>query len=354
MFLLRKEPLMNKCVVYLVRKKPLNIILIYIIMKILHISFHNGCHNEITYIMNKLGHQLSFLAFNDGTKGKYNIGHKRAEKYWNKHKNYFNRFDLIITSDTAPISRVFIQNGWEKPLIVWINNRFDYCDQATNDCNFPDDEYYELFKEANHKKNICIFGYTEFEHLYCERKGIDIRYPVIKPTGKNVYGNYIKTEIENKDNTFFIGPYHNDNIMINLMEKLKELNINCYNGRYNGPQDLAEFKGIVHIPYAWSNYALFECVQMGIQYFIPSKEFLFELKKDKDFFWSPPYNDKDIEYSEWYNEDNKNMFIYFNSWDDLRVKITITNLEKRCNMLKEIGEKHEDKYIKLWEDVLQF
>lgn len=48
------------------------------------------------------------------------------------------------------------------------------------------------------------------------------------------------------------------------------------------------------------------------------------------------------------------MFIYFNSWQDLRVKITITNLEKRCNMLKEIGKKHEDKYIQLWKDVLQF
>ena len=34
------------------------------------------------------------MAFDDGTKGKYNIGHDRAEKYWNKHKEYFNTFDL--------------------------------------------------------------------------------------------------------------------------------------------------------------------------------------------------------------------------------------------------------------------
>lgn len=327
--------------------------------KVLHISFHNGCHNDLTYLFNKLdGYQLSFLAFNDGTKGKYNIGKERAEKYYNKHKEYFNRFDIIITSDTAPISRVFLQSDFldnkDKHLIIWINNRFDYADQATNDCNFPDEDYYTLFRDGNHKENVKIFGYTEFEHLYCERKSIDMKYPVIKPIGcvSNIYNGGLRTEIQDKSDTFIVGPYHNDNIMINLMEKLKELNIKCYNGRYHGPVDLAEFKGIIHIPYAWSNYALFECVQMGIQYFIPSKEFLFELKKDKNFFWSPPYNDKDIEYSEWYNPENKDIFVYFNSWDDLRVKITITNLEKRCNKLKEIGKKHEDKMISLWKEVL--
>ena len=89
-------------------------------MKILHLSFHTGCHNDITYLVNKLNKnrndkiKLSFMEFNDGTKGKYNIGHERAEKYYNKHIEYFNTFDVILTSDTAPISRVFLQNNWNK------------------------------------------------------------------------------------------------------------------------------------------------------------------------------------------------------------------------------------------------
>ena len=33
---------------------------------------------------------------------KYNIGHQIAEKYYNKHFEYFNTFNIIITSDTAP------------------------------------------------------------------------------------------------------------------------------------------------------------------------------------------------------------------------------------------------------------
>ena len=33
----------------------------------------------------------------------YNVGHERAQNIWNKHKDYFNQFDAIITSDTAPL-----------------------------------------------------------------------------------------------------------------------------------------------------------------------------------------------------------------------------------------------------------
>jgi hypothetical protein len=311
-----------------------------------------GCHNEITYIIEKLGHQLSFLSFNDGTKGKYNIGYDRAERYWNKHCNYFNKFDLVITSDTAPISRIFLQNGWTKPLIIWINNRFDYADQATNDCNFPDDNYYELFKKATTQKNVRIIGYTPFENYYCKHiRNIDIGTDIIKPIGNisDVYNSNNRTKLENKNNIVLVGPYHNDNIMMNLAEKLKELNISVYSGRFYGPLDLAEFKCVVHIPYAWSNYSLFEGIQCGIQYLIPSKDFLFNLIKDKNFFWSPPFRPEVLKLSEWYCEENKNIIIYFNSWEDLKIKLYTTNFEKRKLLLKEFGLEHKNKMIHLWE-----
>ena len=321
-------------------------------MKILHISFHLGCHNDLTYISKKLNHRLSFMAFDDGTKGKYNIGHDRAEKYWNKHKEYFNTFDLIITSDTAPISRVFLQNNWTKRLIIWINNRFDYCDVATNDCNFPDKEYYELFMKATTMKNVTIIGYTPFENYYCKNiLNIDVGDSIIKPIGKisNVYSSISMTKIKDKNETFFVGPYHNDNIMMKLADHLKDMNIKVYNGRFNGPSDLAEFKGVIHIPYAWSNYSFFEALHLGILYFIPSKEFLIKLKHGKDFFWSPPYKENILELSEWYNPEYKDLLIYFNSWNDLKIKLYTINYKICKNKLKEYGKTHEINMLKLWE-----
>jgi hypothetical protein len=261
-------------------------------------------------------------------------------------------FDIVITSDTAPISRVFLQNDFKGKLIIWINNRFDYADRATNDCNFPDEDYYNLIRKAVNNENVKILGYTEFENYYCKNiKNIDIGNDVIKPIGhiSNVYSNANLMKIENKNETFFVGPYHNDNIMINLMEKLKELNIPVYNGRFNGPCDLVEFRAVVHIPYAWSNYSLFEGIQLGIVYFIPSKDFLLRLKRDKNFFWSPPYSDDNLELSEWYNDENKECFVYFRNWSDLKIKLYTTNYEKKREYLKEFGDKHKNKMLELWE-----
>lgn len=323
-------------------------------LKVLHVSFHIGCHNDFMNIAKELELDLKFLEFTDGTPGKYNIGHERAEKYWNKHKEYFKQFDVIVTSDTSPISRVFLQNGWDKKLIIWINNRFDYHDAASLDCEFPDDEYYQLFKDAVDKPNVHIIGYTDFENHYCkEWRNIDIGNTIIKPIGKPTHihdtGNFI--ELEDIQNTFFVGPYHNDNLMMDLPKKLKEMNLPIYNGRFNGPHDLARFKGVIHIPYSWSNYAFFEGLSLGIVYFIPTKEFLLELKKDKDFFWSPPYKDELIELSEWYHPDHKDLLVYFDSWLNLKIKLYTTNYKKQKNLLKEYSFNHSNKTLKQWENV---
>ena len=62
------------------------------------------------------------------------------------------------------------------------------------------------------------------------------------------------------------------------------MGIKVFNGRYNGPKDLAEFAGVIHIPYAWSNLALLEAIQLGIVFFIPSKKFLKYLNNSE--FWN--------------------------------------------------------------------
>lgn len=324
-------------------------------MKYLHISFHKGCHNDLEYISSKLGIKIDFMEFTDGTIGKYNIGHERAEKYWNDNKDFLNQYDCIITSDTAPISRVFLQNNWDKLLIIWINNRFDYCDVATLDCEFPDKEYYELFETSIYSDNVHVIGYTAFENYYCkEIKKIDIGNNIIKPIGKptHLYNTTNFVNVPDVENTFFVGPYHNDNIMMNLAEQLKSMEIPVYNGRFNGPLDLARFKGVVHIPYAWSNYAFFEGLQLGIVYFIPSKQFLLELKEGKDFFWSPPYEDKNLELSEWYCEKNTELLVYFNSWLDLKIKLFTTNYKKKKELLKEFCKTHTEDMLGRWKTIL--
>jgi hypothetical protein len=58
-------------------------------------------------------------------------------------------YDVVITSDTAPISRVFLEaQRWEdKSLIVWVCNRFDYSHRPAAH-GFPDATFYRLMQVA--------------------------------------------------------------------------------------------------------------------------------------------------------------------------------------------------------------
>jgi hypothetical protein len=328
-------------------------------LKVLHISFHKGCQNDIEYISKKLNFELTFMEYDDGISiglDKYNVTHEKATSSWNKHKDYYNSFDVIITSDTAPISRIFLQNNFEKKLIIWICNRFDYANQPA--INFPDEEYYNLINDAKNRPNVSIIGYTPFENYYANViKKLSIGNECIKPIGQigDVYNNYISTQVEDKQNTFIIGPYHNDNLMMDLKSKVCSLGIKIYNGRYNGPKDLAEFAGVIHIPYAWSNLALLEAIQAEIIFFIPSLNFLkyfintnIDGEKKDSFFWSPPLIEDVLYLSEWYCEDFKEAFIYFDSWDDLKHKIDTLNFKKQKKILRKIGDKHEKETLEKW------
>lgn len=285
-------------------------------MKILHITYHAGCEKNINYVAKQLGHEI-IVQHADWN---YNIGHKRATEIWERYKDFYHQFDLIITSDTAPLSRILLQNKYQDKLIIWVCNRFDYADMASNDCGFPDPEYYRLFREAIGQSNIKVFSYTSFEHEYAAQfRNITWGTKTIKPCAfiEKTAETAFSQEIQ-KSETFFIPQYHNDTILINLKKKCDTLEIPAYGGRYNGPSDLKGFRGIIHIPYAWSNLALFENWSIGNVYFIPSKKFLLELSQSGNFFWSPPFVPNLLECSEWYLPEHQNLFIYFDSWEHLQ------------------------------------
>jgi hypothetical protein len=315
-------------------------------MKILHVSYHNGCIGDINYVASKLGIGVEVLKAD----WDYLINHDRAKSIWDKYADYFKNFDVIITSDTAPLSRIFLQNGYKGKLIVWICNRFDY----PNRDGFPDVEYFNLWKNNLNNEKVKFISYTPFEYVYARQRGIPLSDFVIKPVAgfidKNTSTGIPGTVV--KEKSFFIPPYHNDTIYMNLHDKCSSLGINTHAGRYHGIQDLVGFKGIIHIPYAWSNLALFEAVKLGIPHLIPSKDFLIKLSTSSNFFWSPPFQREYIEYSEWYCKELKDLFVFFNSWEDLQ---SISKgydfsgiIERRLNFIKS----HEEGELTKWRDVL--
>jgi hypothetical protein len=329
-------------------------------VKVLHLTFHQGCANEIESVANELSLDLTTWFINSLPLGSfdgitrnnaiYNIGHERAERVWKLHHEFFESFDVIITSDTAPLSRIFLQNNWKKPLIIWVCNRFDYYDGASLDCDFPDQEYYELFAKACNQSNVKVIGYTSYEHEYARSKGIDTGNIVIKPTGKAIKNSGISAipkEIYKPD-TFFLPPYHNETIFLNASKYYAEMGIKNYCGRYSGAFDLQDFKAIIHLPYAWSNLALFENMYLGIPYLIPSPSFMEKLIRQDNYFLSDATK---FRLSEWYNEDNLGYFIYFDSWEDLVVKTKTVDFNTRRKEMKKIGDQHAKEMIRRWREI---
>lgn len=322
-------------------------------MKILHITYHSGVDANLNFIAAKLGHEIT----TQWADWNYNIGHNRAKEIWEKHKDYYQQFDLIITSDTGPLARIFLQNNYKGKLIIWCCNRFDYRDEASNDCKFPDEAFYHYFRDIPNRPNVKIFSYTKFEHEYAERYHQVIwEGKTIKPCSFLDDSNSpsaIPEEV-NRSETFFLPAYHNDTILLNMKEKCDELKIPAYQGRYNGPNDLKGFRGIIHIPYAWSNLALFENWSLGNVYFIPTKTFLFELAKSGNFFWSPPFPHDFIESSEWYLPEHKDLFIFFEGWNGL---ITLSRndalIAKKREKVLEFSKKHDEKTLTAWKDALE-
>lgn len=341
--------------------------------KLLHLSFHNGCLKEIESIGKALGVEIhSKHCFScpkeeyDGISPewsgqRYRLSKQRADAIWKINQKEFEKYDGYIVSDTAPLGRIFLENETTKPLIIWSCNRFDW--GISRDNRSPDHPFYALYNSISTKKNVKLIGYTAFESAYAKKqRKVTSFEQIIKPAG---FGDLVITQPNynkvpsniDKKNTFFIRQYFNEN-SINLSEILEEYDIPYYHGSYEGSKDLAGFRGSIHIPVVMSNLALFENLNNGLIYFLPSKSFFQELLEKnliKFIFWCKPLqlpSYKDIfKYSEWYQKEFKDVFIYFDSWKDLKTKIETTNYEKMSMEVKKFAKRHKTKTLNQWKSV---
>lgn len=337
--------------------------------RILHMSFHLGCIKEVESVARKLGLDVTswyvfdkplveFEGCNSGFEV-YNMLPDRAQRIWEKHKQYFDTFDIIWISDTAPLSRVFLQNDWKKPLVIWICNRFDYCHWPSE---FPDPAYHELFRQATKKKNVYIIPYAPYEWYYAYTKGVYLNTFTIKPIGvietTDRYKNADKsvpTSVDKK-NTIFIYPRLNAHELAFVKNKCNELNIPSYSGPYNGSHDIKDFKGILFFMYgAWLNIAMFENFQRGLVHFLPSVNFAEELKRTGSPVSAHPYvsDTRLYELCEWYSKEHKDLIVYYDSWQDLKHKIETTDYEAMRKKIMAFAQQHEQEMLSRWRMVFQ-
>ena len=327
---------------------------------VLHMTFHHGCKMDIEEMGRELGlditswyvQEITPLFWEGIASGNeiYNVGPRRAQRVWDKHKDFFNEFDVIITSDTAPLSRIFLQNNWQKPLIIWVCNRFDYTHGAGGEDRFPDANYYALIRQAATRPNVRIVGYTPYEHEYIRRKGINSGTLTIKPLGskEKEISNFKSAAPDSvkKEETLFIFPRITPQQVSFVHNHCAQVGLKTWSGVYNGPEDLKQFKGVLFFPYAYSNLALFENLQRGIVHFVPTQRFLLQL----GFVWDTSLRNN-LNWCEWYFPEYEDLLVFFDSWQDLKNKVDSTDYANLKIKIKIYAAQERDQKLQQWRNL---
>jgi hypothetical protein len=344
-------------------------------MNILHISHHLGCMRDHAYVYEKLGFDYTFWKF---PKGLFKISKEIADRLWNERKEYFNEFDYIVTSDTAPLSRIFMENiGELKPkVVVWICNRFDYSMES-------DGSFYELFQKValEHREKFKIVPYSDFEHCWCNCKGVKLSLDTITPIGiekreldqhidglQELCSGYVDDgnakqhykDVDELRDRIFIPIYGNDNAFFPLKNICETNNIPYFNGGYEHPEDLKVCKGLVTFPDAFSKLIAFETIQNEVIVFLPSEQFLIQLhpttNNNTRYWFNNPLgylNKETIKFCEWYRY--KECRVYFDSIEDMVHKIkTLTPeiIEEKRRWCRIYGKQIEEENLLKWSRIL--
>lgn len=334
-------------------------------LKVLHVTLHDGCKKEFEEVAKELGievtswfvqeleHRTKYKGFWEGSftgNEIYNVGPRRAKRVWDRHKDFFNEFDVVITSDTAPLSRIFLQNGWQKPLIIWVCNRFDYAHGSGGEDRFPDRAYYDLIRKTADMENVRVISYTPYEHVYAQRKGVNWGEPhTIKPIGiPEKHIENLKSGVPdsiNQSETLFVFPRLAAGQINRVKSECLQRGVKTWSGVYNGPEDLKRFKGVLFFPYAFSNLALFEDIQRGMVHFVPTQRFLNQLGFVRGGMGG------NLQHCEWYFDEYKDLMVFFDSWQELKEKVETTDYEALRIKNREFGKQHREKMLNGWVDV---
>jgi hypothetical protein len=279
----------------------------------------------------------------------YNMNAQTANALWQEHKDYFDTFDAIFVSHLSTWSRVFLQNNWTKPLYIWLFFRFDF--------DIDDREAYNnLLREAVNKPNVKIFAATETDRVYAEQK-LNFSIPIIKPF--ICINNDCKTAIACGADTFYLVGKHNESLHA---DKLAELGVPTYRQDWTASiPDLRGVRGVIHLPYVYATRSFIENLAIENVYFLPSAYFLNILRRHPSYFWDgtivQDHFKGDYSLTEWYSPEHTSLFVYFDSFEELRDLSLSTYLPetitRKKNNIREFVAKQNEKALQEWTELLQ-
>ena len=289
----------------------------------MHLTSHIGTRRNIEVLYNYLNMDNQLVTESSIYNGFY-ISKQKANEIWEYYENNTNLKEeckCLFFTDTTMVARPFLQNIEKHNffIIIYITNRFDWGFFGNKD-----EEYVELYSKMSRHNRVVFCADNNYDLYYAKIHDIQFLYDKCINLTPSLCD---KIHLPNK-NKFFI---YNRGTKINNYESiLKNHNIeyDIFGENYDSYRDsehICEYNGFIHLPYQVNIQSLWENLGYYVIYFIPSKRFIKEMIFTESWYY---WEEKDrsylleesIDLSQWYNDENKVLFEYFDTWEDLALK----------------------------------
>ena len=320
--------------------------------KVLHLSHHYGCMKDHQYVCDQLGLELTnkLSIWNQILeRDQYVITKDYGNSVWQQNKTYFNGFDYIITSDTAPLSRIFLENldQFEGQLIVWVCNRFNY--EMTQD-----KEYHTLINESAKKDNVKVIPYTEFERTWAAACGDK---PLSEDESQDLigFGGDYGEELTGGD--ILVSRYHNDTLFQDTVKLFRSYGLSADSCKYKGHKGLVElatkYDAYFILPEQYSKLAAFEMMNIGLPVILPSEELIMHLSRIPNYWFGSGLYKDTVGTCEWYNEYFDKFAVYIDDFSEIPEALNTVKEHKEQirAIMAECSKTHQEKTLDQWRKI---
>jgi len=304
--------------------------------KTLHITNHVGTTKNLENVFKYLqkGYNLTINLTTKKCNFPLYISKSHADHIWYqeyKEQLLAEDYTTLVFTDTCMYARPFLQNMDDHALkiIVYITNRFDW-----GIWGFTDKEFLALYANASLHDRVIFIADNRYDQAYASAHNIKFYYnDIVRLTPEIVANDNKACIIGPKTDKMFVynrGSKVADYLPLIKNDSLTNVELDIFGEnykRYRNQAHICEYIGYLHLPYQTNIQSLWENLGYGIVYFIPSQKFFNELLFTTEwYYWEEKTRPHDllkasISLAEWYQAENADYFVYFNSWTDLQEKI---------------------------------
>jgi len=348
-------------------------------MNLFNLDCHISVIEDLKNIFQNLGHQVTSWSvsghnwvFNRPAKNVdivnqhtwMGLNDKMCDDFYNRYKDELSQYDAFIV--TYPPAFAKIYEKFNKPTIVQVPIRYEVPYHG-NPVEWQ--KMNNFYRNQIDKGLLIPVANSLYDKKYCEHF-IEREFHLIP----NIC-EYTNMKYHPENDKFLYYSRLKCGISDDLIVDKSKL------GRFTW-SDLSKYKGVIGIPYNCSTMSIFEYYTANIPLFFPSIDFMMELYDHNrgsvlsEITWNQVfrmnegsslslgkfndpnrYNDLNtmrewIQYSDFYNVEWMPHIIYFDSWEDLSLKLRETDLNLVSENMKNFNIVRKQRIYGKWKELL--